>query len=127
MKRWALIQNNLVATVTEQETQPTIEGLWVECIGTNSQPGCKYINDEFLPPDPSPVILSKIQIIELLGNDYNSIVSLSKTDVDIEVWLEKFRLTEIFDVSNQTVISDIQFLVSKNLITQQKANTILNQ
>jgi hypothetical protein len=126
MKRWALIEDNIVGTVVEQETKPLIEGNWVECeLGFG--PGWRYIDNSFMPPIPNPVILNKLQVIELLANDYNTIVSTSKTDVDVEVWLERFRLTELFNLSDNKVINDIQFLVTKNLINQQKANLILTQ
>lgn len=126
MKRWALILNKTVVLVTEQETKPQIDGLWIEC-QDNIGPNCKYIDGQFYPPDPDPVILSRLQMIDALGNSYVSIVSTSKTDDEVEVWLEKFRLTETFNLSSADVINKINFLVTKNLITQEKANTILNQ
>lgn len=53
MKRWALIQNSIVDMVVEQDTQPQISGVWVECpyeVG----PGWLYDGTNFSPPPPPP-------------------------------------------------------------------------
>lgn len=129
MNRWAHITNNFVDLITEQEDQPTVftegDAFWVDVTGQFVGPGFKYFNGEFSPPDPPPVIRTRLEIINLLGSDYAAIITASKADVEVEIWLEKFRLTESFDMSNQSVKDDIQLLVTKNLISQQKANNIL--
>jgi len=125
MKRWAQISNGVVITVVEQETVPTVPGIWIECsLHVNS--GCIYNDGQFSPAPTPPIILSQLQMINKLGNDYISIVETSKTDVEVEVWLEKFRLQTSFNLSEQSTKDQIQFLVTKNLITQAKANEILN-
>jgi hypothetical protein len=51
MKRWALIVNSVVSMVVEQDTQPQIAGVWVECpdyVG----PGWVYADGRFSPPPP---------------------------------------------------------------------------
>lgn len=128
MKKWAFIEESVVKIFVEQDTKPILEGTWVEVPSNLAGFGSnwKYIAGQFLPPDPPPKILTRLEYINKLGNSYNSIVSTAKTDVDVEVWLEKFRLNEEFNVSSAEGIADVQFLVTKNLITQQKANTILN-
>lgn len=130
MKRWALIKNNFIDTVVVQEERPTVftecGAFWVEIAGLHVGPGYKYIDGEFSPPDPPPVIINRLEYINKLGNSYSTIVTASKTDVEVEIWLEKFRLTDFFDMSNSVVVSDVQFLVTKNLITQNKANTIIS-
>lgn len=128
MKRWALIKNIEVDMIVEQVDQPSVFtniGHWVDITDLSVGPGYKYIDKKFIPPDPQPVILTRLEYITKLGDSYSSIVAAAKTDVAVEVWLEKFRLTENFNLSDATVISDVLFLVTKNLITQDKANTIL--
>ena len=130
MKRWALIVNNIINNVTEQNTKPIVflngNSFWVDITEKHVGPGYKYNDGIFLPPDPPPVILNRLEYINKLENSYPIIISTSKTDVEVEVWLEKFRLTETFNMSESTTISDVQFLVTKNLITQDKANEIIN-
>lgn len=46
--RWALIQNGKVANVVEQDSQPQIEGVWVEC--GNAGPEWSYDGSTFAPP-----------------------------------------------------------------------------
>lgn len=53
MKRWALIRSGVVDMVVEQETQPQVSGIWVECpdyVG----PSWLYENGQFYPPPPPP-------------------------------------------------------------------------
>jgi len=54
MKRWALIEGNVVNMVVKQDTQPEVNGTWVECpyeVG----PGWLYDGVSFTPPPPPPV------------------------------------------------------------------------
>lgn len=50
--RWALIEAGRVANVVEQDTQPTIAGLWVAC--GNAGPGWTYANGVFADPSVTP-------------------------------------------------------------------------
>lgn len=54
MKRWALIVNSVVSMVVEQDTQPQIAGVWVECPNYVG-PGWLYDGSTFSPPPPPPV------------------------------------------------------------------------
>jgi len=51
MKRWALIDGNIVSMIVEQATQPQVFGTWVEC-PNNVGPGWVYENGVFSPPPP---------------------------------------------------------------------------
>jgi len=51
MKRWALIDGNIVSMIVEQNTQPQVFGTWVEC-SSNVGPGWVYENGVFSPPPP---------------------------------------------------------------------------
>lgn len=89
--------------------------------------GCTYVDGGFIPPPPPPVELGRLQLIDALGDDYYAIVAASKTDVQVEVWLEKFRLTNTFIMSDPVVIEQLQFLANKGLVSQNKIDQILNQ
>jgi len=52
--RWALVTNGVVANVVEQNSQPTIEGQWVEC--GNAGPGWTYDGSVFIQPTPTPEV-----------------------------------------------------------------------
>jgi hypothetical protein len=133
LRRWALISGNNVVNIVDQEDQPVLftedDKFWIENPEKNVGPGFFYENGFFVPPvapTPSSKTYTRLQLINLLDSDYNTIITSSKTDVEVEVWLEKFRLQDAFVISDTNFIDDINFLVSKNLITQEKSNTILN-
>jgi len=84
-----------------------------------------YSNGQFLDPPPQPKTYSRLQIIEELGDIYTNIVTASKSDVETEIWLEKFRLTEFFDFSRQNDVDSIQFLVTKGFANQEKIDSLI--
>lgn len=84
-----------------------------------------YSNGQFLDPPPQPKTYSRLQIIEELGDIYTNIVTASKSDVETEIWLEKFRLTDFFDFANQSDVDSIQFLVAKGFATQEKIDSLI--
>lgn len=54
MKRWALIEGNVVNMVVKQDTQPEVNGTWVEC-PADVGPGWLYDGVSFTPPPPPPI------------------------------------------------------------------------
>jgi hypothetical protein len=86
-----------------------------------------YIDGQFVDPPPLPKIYSRVQLIDKLGDDYYAIVAAAKTDVQVEVWLEKFRLTDTFVLSDPTVVQQLQFLVAKGFVTQDKIDALEHQ
>lgn len=42
MKRWALVHGNICVRVVEQNTQPTIEGEWIEVTNIFMGPGWQW-------------------------------------------------------------------------------------
>lgn len=84
-----------------------------------------YVDGEFVDPPPPPKTYSRVQLIGELGNSYVSVVSGAKTDVETEVWLEKFRLTDFFDFANQDAVNSMRLLVTKGYITQSRLDEIM--
>lgn len=131
MKRWANIHKNVVILVVEQETTPTVftenGRIWLDITNMHVGPDWTYNESTKTFSAPKPVIYySRIQIIEKLGDDYNKVVAASKTDIDVEVWLEQFRLKDVFEVTNDSVKTYFQFLVSKGLVTKNKIDSVLS-
>lgn len=50
MSRWALIQGGIVATVVEQDAQPRVPGVWVECTGLMVGPGWAWDGSAWTAP-----------------------------------------------------------------------------
>jgi len=87
--------------------------------------GHTYADGEFLPPAPPDKILNRIDVITKLGSQYNSIVLASKSDVEVEVWLEKFRLTDSFNASDGSLELFFSTLVDKGVLTADQVSSIV--
>lgn len=124
--RWALIEGNLVANVIEQENEPTIGGTWVDITGQHVGPGYSYDGTNFFPPAPAPGIITKIAMLTRLTDaEYVGILAASKTDIQVEAWKVKFDATGTINLSDSRTIAGIDLLVSKGLLTQQRAEQVL--
>lgn len=136
MKRWALVRydlNSQISLVTEQETKPVVyvkENVteWIDITEIHAGPGWIYDSKEktFTPPPKIPATLTRLELIELLADNYADIVNAGKTDPLVEVWLEKLRLQQTFDLGDQKVRDFINFLVNKKLLLQSNADKILD-
>jgi hypothetical protein len=83
----------------------------------------RYIPD---PPLPPTWIISKVAMISRFTNaEYIGILTAKKTDVEVEAWYDVFNAASIVDLQDLITIDGIKFLVGKNLLTQDRANTIL--
>lgn len=132
MKRWALIKNNYVDIVVEQIDKPVVFAVngafWIDVTGLYVGPNFKYEDGKFIKPvdESLSITMNRLEVIELLDDDYVSIVEASKNDVEVAVWLEKFKLKDTFNfTTDQTVRSNFQFLQNKNLISKTKLDTLL--
>lgn len=129
MGYWAIVKGTTVDGIAISDAPLPTDGEWINVtdIDPRPAPGWTYVNGEFNnPPPESPPLKShlKSDLIEILDDDYIAIVTAAKTDVSVEVWLEKFRMREIH-IMDEKFTESINFLVTKNLITQEKANSIL--
>ena len=128
MDRWALIEGNLVANVVEQETPPFIGGVWINITGQHVGPGYTYENGVFSPPPPPPRIVTKVDMLtkRFTMAEFTGIVTASKTDPEVEAWMIIFESAATIDLDSQNTKDGIAMLVSKNLLTQARADEILN-
>lgn len=82
------------------------------------------------PPPPEPIlpkIVSKLTFLDRLGDDeYVAILTASKTDVEIEAWINKFNLLSEIDLNDAKTAGWLTKFVSKNLITQERADKVLH-
>jgi hypothetical protein len=93
--------------------------------------GAEWEHTQTPPPEPPPVveppkIISKLDFLDRLGDDeYIAILTASKTDVQVEAWINKFNLSGDVNLSDTKTQSALAMLVSKSLITQEKADSLL--
>ena len=135
MKRWANVVGTTVFTVVEDSSQPaaaiTEFGFWVEAedwVGPNDV----YENNTFTryePPDPyvgRPPVITRLAMIDRFSDsEYMEIISASKTDVEVQIWYDKFSLANTVNLLDPRTISGINALVGKSLLTQVRADSIL--
>lgn len=131
MKTWALVVNNIVWNFAYGESAPTntfklSDVAWIDV--TNLIVERKYLynknNNTFSQPAPDTNIIPRTVIIKALDKDYNEIVSASENDLDVKIWLDNFLLNESYDLLNPSVISNLQFLVTKGLTSQGRIDRI---
>lgn len=88
-----------------------------------------YPNHWVYVPDPPPLptwIITKLSMISRFTNaEYVGILSAKKTDVTVEAWYDAFYAANKIDLKDQRCIDGVNFLTSKNLLTQTRADEIL--
>lgn len=73
-----------------------------------------------------PPIITKIAMIARFTRpEYVGIVSAKKTDAEVEAWYDTFYAATNVILDTPMTIDGINFLVSKNLLTPERANQIL--
>lgn len=129
MNRYALIISGTVDMIVEQASTPTVLGTWVNVTGMDVGPLDSYDGTSFTkyvrPPEPR--VITKVAFrFRLTDAEYVGILSAAKTDVEVAAWVETFNMSITIDLDNQRTKDGIQNLVGKNLLTQARADEILN-
>jgi hypothetical protein len=131
MNRWALIEGDIVANVVEQDDEPSIGGTWVDITGRFVGPGYTYDGTNFAPPPPPPPeprVITKVSMLtrRLAQAEFVGILAAAKTDVAIEAWKYVFDAASTIDLDGQNTRDGMTLLVSKGLLTQARADEILD-
>jgi len=58
--------------------------------------------------------------------EYTGILTAAKTDVEVQGWLDRFYAANQINLADSRTISGINMMVTKGLLTQTRANEILN-
>lgn len=78
------------------------------------------------PPPPPVFIITKLAMISRFTNaEYVGVVAATKTDAAVQAWYDTFQAASKVDLKDQRCIDGVNFLVSKNLLTADRANLIL--
>jgi len=77
------------------------------------------------PPLPTWIITKLSMISRFTNAEYVGILSAKKTDVTVEAWYDAFYAASQVNLKDQRTIDGVNFLVSKNLLTQVRADEIL--
>lgn len=71
MNRYALMENNIVKNIVDQESMPTLFGSWVDITGLSVGPGFRYDNGTWTPPSqqvPEAVTMRQARLALLNNN-----------------------------------------------------------
>lgn len=130
-KKFAIIKGDIVDCVAIADAPLEIDGVWIDLTGVSPEPGrdWTYKDGVFTPPPPPPPlpnIITKVAFrFRLTDAEYVGILSAAKTDVEVAAWVETFNMVSSIDLDNQRTKDGVANLVSKNLLTQARADEIL--
>lgn len=132
-KKFAVLKGIIVDAVVIAEA-PIDTGtgeVWVDLTNVDPQPGptWTYENGIFSPPPPPPPlpnIITKVAFrFRFTDVEYAAIITAAKTDAEVQVWYDTFNMVATIDLDNQRTKDGVANLVSKNLLTQARADEIL--
>ncbi len=83
------------------------------------------VGPEPTPPAPPPIITKIAMLTRLTDAEYVGILAAAKTDVEIEGWLGRFNAANTINLDDQRTKDGMALLVTKNLLTQARADAIL--
>jgi len=85
----------------------------------------REVGPEPTPPPPPPVITKLAMIDRFTEAEYEGVLTAAKSDVQVQGWLDRFAAANQVNLDDSRTISGINLLVSKNLLTQARADEIL--
>ena len=124
-----LNDNNIVTGVTQ--TTNTIDAANMIEIAEydTSLLGKKYENGVFVdgPVVVLPSIITKIALLNRMTDaEFIGIINAAKTDAEVELWKTRFDLATTIDLNDGSrVVAGFPMLVTKGLLTQDRATAIL--
>ena len=127
---FAYIRNDIVHTVSVVSDMQWRDGDVVEC-PEHIDYGWRYKNGEWLepsPPAPKPQsrILTRLEYMnQFTDAELAAIYTAAKSVVEIEIWLEKFKVTTEVDIDDPRTVSGVQALEGAGLIAAGRAQEIL--
>jgi len=95
-----------------------------EAFVKEEHPGKYRLVDLGLPP-PTFNITKVAMISRFTPQEYVGIVGATKTDVEVQAWYDLFQAASKVDLQDQRTVAGVNALVPKNLLTQARADTIL--
>lgn len=90
----------------------------------------QYYPDHYRLVGPDPVVASWLitklaMISRFTSAEYVGILSATKTDVTVQAWYDAFYAASQVNLQDPRTVDGVNFLVSKNLLSQTRANEIL--
>jgi hypothetical protein len=134
MSFYAVIKGDTVDGIAIADAPLDTDGKWICVDGMEPMPGqgWSYKNDVFVeppaqisPPLPAPIISKVAFRFRLTDAEYVGILSAAKTDVEVAAWVETFNMVSKINLDDQRTKDGVAKLVSKSLLTQDRADHVL--
>ena len=138
MKNIAIIKNSVVENIVsvEEANRAATRTFWEVqgyfCINDAvCSPGDTWNGTNFISPVVivEPVVETKFSRLQFMNRFTNAelgmIYTTAKTQVAIEVWLDKFKLAEYIDSTDPDTVAGVQMLEQSGLLAVGRANAIL--
>lgn len=78
-------------------------------------------------PPPLPRIVTRLAVVNRFTDaEYIAILTAAKTDVAVQAWKERLDLATQIDLDNERTRAGAALLVSKSLLTQARADALLD-
>lgn len=134
-KKYAIVIGNIVDGITladgPLDIGPAYE--WIDLTNVKPEPArdWTYKDGVFSPPaiilsPPLPNIVTKVAFrFRFTDAEYAGIITAARTDAEVQVWYDTFNMLTVVDLDNQRTKDGVANLVSKNLLTQARADEIL--
>jgi hypothetical protein len=135
MSLYAVIKGDRVDGLAIADAALDTDGvcICVDDVVPQPEPGWKYENGAFVepppfpPPPPLPNIISKVAFrFRMTDAEYVGVINAAKTDVEVAAWVETFNMVTRIDLDSQRTVDGLNVLVSKGLLTQERATEILS-
>ena len=136
-KRFAIVDNSgVVDNIVIAENALNVHGIWVDLTGMDPEPGngWTYVDGVFTAPvipEPVPappelrIITKTAMMARFTDDEFVDVLVKAKRDIKVEAWLMKFNAAATVDLDDARTISGIDLLVSKLVLTQERATAIL--
>lgn len=131
MSLYAVVKGEIVDGIVIADSPLEADGKWILIDGMEPQPATQWTYKDGVfspppPPPPLPNIITKVAFrFRLTDAEYVGILSAAKTDIEVAAWVETFNMLSTVDLDNQRTKDGVANLVSKNLLTQARADEIL--
>ena len=137
----SISQEYTILDISNRDPKPQMwwrysqDGSFIECIApdnpndtplTKSEHEAKIAQLASMPPLPKPIKITKLQAMKRFTNqELAAIYTAAKTDVMVEIWLEKFKAATEIDLTDEDFIDGVNSLETATLIAVGRAVVIL--
>lgn len=119
MNRFALIQEQAIAYIVEQDDAPTVEGQWVDVTGLHVGPGYRYDGTEFTVPaaQSAPRIITKLAFRNrFTDSEKVKLYTAAKTNVAVQIYLDDLQAASFINLALEKTRNGVQALEATGLL-----------